>query len=140
MPRLSLSLVLGLFLFLAACDSNPMDPGPSTPASLTGIWVGEVNSGGTLYLIEMTLTDDRTVITGMGTARSPQDTLDFSIQGDYVHPLVSLALIYDRPPPGTLAGNINEARDLIRGTISGPGYAGVVDMMLRRQQAPIPAL
>ena len=136
MRRFLPAVLLGLLLFATACDSDPAGPGPMPVPSLTGIWVGEVQSDTLLYRIEMNLTDEATVITGTGSARSARDTLDYAIQGDYVHPLVSLALVYDRPPPGTLAGNINEDRDVIRGTISGPGYAGAVEMTLRRQNAP----
>lgn len=135
MRRFLPAALLGLLLFATACDSDPMEPDPPMSFSLTGIWLGEVQSDTLIYRIEMNLTEDATVITGTGSARSLRDTLNYDIRGDYVHPLVSLALVYDRPPPGTLAGNVNQERDVINGTISGPGFSGVIEMTLRRQNA-----
>ena len=140
MYRSSAPLLLGLLLLLAACDSDSDPVGPPPVPTITGTWAGEVTSAGTPLRVEMDLTEVDSEVGGQGTIDVAQDsTLSYTVQGSHVHPLVSLELTFDRPPLGTLSGSVNDERDRIDGTMSGPGFAGEVELTLRRVQAPTAA-
>ncbi len=137
MPRLAPLLFIGLSLILAACGSDSDPVAPLTPTSINGRWVGEIIAGGETLPVEMELAEVSTEVGGQGTIRTVQDTtLTYTIRGSYVHPFVTLNLLFDQPPLGTLSGNVDEDRDFIDGTMAGPGFAGEVELTLRRAQAP----
>lgn len=138
MLRFSVPLALSLTLLLAACDSGP-DPGPPPASTITGIWVDEIVTNDLTYMVELDLTEMNGEVGGIAEIRSVQDTLSGTVRGTYVHPHVMLNMTFDRPPLGTVSGNVNEARDEIDGTIAWPGYFFDTLLTLQRVQAPIAA-
>ena len=141
MRRLAFLLFLPLCLLLAACDSSdPEDDPPETP-SIDGTWAGTVTSNNVTWQVEMTITDDATFVTGMGTISSPDTTMLYDVSGgSYVHPLISLTLIFGQPPPGRLSGSVSADRETITGTMDGPGFAGPAALTMRQIQAARPAM
>ncbi len=126
-------LILGLPL-LAACDSSGSAV-EVMQTSISGTWVGEVTSSGVAMPVSIELTEAATFVTGSGSVTVRGDARGFSVSdpGSYLHPLLSLSLIFDNPPPGTLAGNVSEDRMVIRATMTGPGFSGIADLELRRE-------
>lgn len=134
MCRRLLPLLL-LALGVAACDSSPNEPPPPIP-SIDGSWAGFLVSAGDTLAVTMTLVEEGGFVNGAGTAERPADVLGFDVEGIYAHPNLSLSLIFDRPPLGSLSGVVSAGRDRITGTLSGPNIAGPVELDL----APRPAL
>ena len=135
MRRRLFVLTFGLFLFVVGCDSSDPDPGPIEGDSITGTWQGEVPSMNVMGVIDtfrvvMNITEDRTNVTGDGTVTGPQGALAFEVivGGSYLHPLLSLDLLFAVPPLGELNGNVAADRRSIRGTMNGPGFAGIAEL------------
>ncbi len=140
MHRLFPSLILGLLVLLAACDSDSNPMGPPAAPNVTGTWVGEVIAGGVPLQVEMDLVEEDTEVGGTGTIDVAQDsTLSYMVSGSHVQRIVSLNLFFTRPPLGRLSGDLIPDRDVIDGTMSGPGFMGDVELTLRRVQTPIVA-
>ena len=127
-------------LILAACDnSNPVEIEPPPP-SITGDWIGTVEVQEEELAVSLTLVESQTFITdGSGTV----DTLRFEVNdGSYVHPLISLTLLFPDVgaggnPVGTLSATVSEERDEIRGSMGGPRFGGgPVTLLLQRRAAP----
>ena len=121
-------------LVLSACDSNGDEP---TRIGLSGRWIGDlVNTQdmSQIFPVDMTLTDDTNNIVGTGTVVLPNETLAFSVtRGQFSGGFVNLELVFDRPPQGSLSGNVTGDDDTITGTMSGPNLVnGEVELMLRR--------
>ncbi|MDX1531459.1 MAG: hypothetical protein R3362_08025 [Rhodothermales bacterium] len=141
---LVLALLTLPLLTLAACDSG--DP-EEERVGISGFWVGELvyNPPGEgepdrTFPIQLTLRDDVNTVTGSGVVELPGERLDFTVTSglfDSRLRTVSLALQFDRPPQGTLSGNVSPERDFIDGTFGGPGIAnGEVELSLNLQRAP----
>ncbi len=104
---------------------------------MTGTWQGEVTSTNVMgvvdtFLVNMTLTEALTNVTGSGTVTGPAGVLAFDVVegGSYLHPLLSIDMLYDRPPLGELNGNVAEDRQSIRGTMTGPGFSGIAELQI----------
>lgn len=138
MRRLAVFLLpFSLFLLFIGCDSSDPDPGPIAVDSITGTWRGEVPSTNVMgvvdtFLVEININEDRTNVTGDGTVTGPQGVLAFNIiaGSSYLHPIINLDLLFGGPPLGELNGNVAEDRRSIRGTMSGPGFAGIAELQI----------
>ena len=137
MRRLFFLLPFTVFLLLIGCDSSDPDPGPFMGDSITGTWRGEVPSRNVMgevdtFLVEMTITEELTNVSGNGTVTGPQGAISFNVVAgsSYLHPLLSLDLLFTQPPLGELNGNVAEDRMSIRGTMSGPGFAGTAELQI----------
>lgn len=126
-PLRFLTLALAAALTLTACDSG--DP-EEQRVGISGSWAGDLISidttgtqPDTLRLpIEMTLDDDRSRVVGSGSVQTPTETLLFDVtSGLFAPPNLTLALRFDRPPQGTISGNVSPERDAIDASVSGPG-------------------
>ena len=133
MRRLLFLLPLTLFLLLIGCDSS--DPRPISANSITGTWQGKVPSMNVMgevdtFLVDMTLNETQTNVTGNGTVTGPLGAISFNVVAgsSYLHPLINLDLLFTQPPLGELNGNVSADRSSIRGTMSGPGFAGIADL------------
>ena len=123
---------LFILLSLAACDSSDPDDGMRGPPALTGQWRGVVTSSDTVAVpVEMEIVQDGTVLTGSGSLESPTGMFAFEIDpgSGYFHPTVNMFLLYGNaiPPLGTLNGIVSEDREMIRGTMDGPGFSGLAE-------------
>lgn len=139
-------LALLLTLGLTACgSSDAMEEPPPTPDSITGNWTGELvstdlNGNETTFQIAITLNEQQTQVGGSGTVTGPNSTEPFTVvmeESSYLHPLLSLVLLYNGPPLGNLSGLVSEDRQEIRGTMSGPGFSGIAELkiVLTRKRA-----
>ena len=119
------------FVFLTGCDSNKTN----SPPTISGTWVGTVNSSGSDFSVSLTIDELQTVVTGGGTVSSPTEQQTFVIeQGSYLHPLLSISNRFEVAPfIGSLSVNVNDDRDEMRGTMAGPGFGGVAELTLSRQ-------
>ena len=131
MSRLLLSAAV--VLLVVGCDS--MDPGPISNESISGVWRGEVPSTNVMgiidtFRVELRLAEEATNVSGTGSVTGPGGAHACTIlQGSsYLHPLVSLNLLFDQPPLGQLSGNVAQDRASIRGTMTGPGFSGVAEL------------
>lgn len=128
--------VLVTFISAAGCDAG--DPGEEMihGESITGTWRGTVPSRNVTgridtFRVELHMTEDRTHVNGQGTVTGPSGAVSFSIAGgSYLHPLLSLQLLYTTPPLGDLKGNVANDRLRFRGTMSGPGFSGTADLQV----------
>ena len=137
MRRLAFLLPFGLFLLFIGCDSSDPDPGPIGMNSVTGTWQGEVTSMNVMgevdtFLVNMTLSEAQTNVTGSGTVTGPAGELAFDVVegGSYLHPFLNIDMLFDRPPLGQLRGNVAEDRQSIRGTMTGPGFSGIAELQI----------
>ena len=139
MRRLTFLLPFTLFLLFIGCDSSDPDPGPITADSITGTWRGEVPSMNVMgevdtFLVEMDLNQEQTNITGSGSVTGPDGAASFNvIEGSsYLHPLLNLDLLFPNAstPLGELNGNVAADRMSIRGTMNGPGFAGIAELQI----------
>ncbi len=127
-PRPAPLLLLSLLLLLAACDySGSNDP----PPSISGTWTGEITSQGVVFTFELIFNESNTFVSGSGTVTSPQETAGFSLDGSYLHPALSLRLIFPDRPPGSFNATVADDRKGIQGAISGPGFSGIIDLTKR---------
>lgn len=128
--------VLVTCVSVASCDAG--DPGEEMNhgESITGIWRGTVPSRNVTgridtFRVELHMTEDQTRVSGQGTVTGPAGSVSFSVaDGSYLHPLLSLQLLYTTPPLGDLKGNVANDRLRFRGTMSGPGFSGTADLQL----------
>ena len=125
--------MLATLVFVTACSDNPVD-GDDERVTVNGSWTGEVVNGDQAYPVSVTIQqNDQGQLAGSGTVEVAGEDRTFTItSGDYFHPLLTATLIFDRPPLGKLDGTVNVDRDVIEGTLSGPGFAGPVELTLRR--------
>lgn len=123
-----------LLLTLAACSDSPTGPDPPDVPTITGDWEGIVISGSDTLAAAVTFNEAGGLVDGSGTIQRPGESLAFILEGTYAHPLLSLQMVFDRPPPGTLSGTVSADRDRITGTLSAPtNISGTVDLMLQLQ-------
>lgn len=129
-------------LVLTACDSSE-DPEPiPTVPSMTGSWAGIVVSSGVERRVQLQLNEVQRQLTGAGTVETPQGISEFTLDptSSHLHPLVNIFLVFATPPPGSISGNLSDDGNTIRGTMSGPGVSGVVDLTLQRVALEEPQL
>jgi len=141
--RRSAFLLLGLFVLFTGCDSS--DPGePMGVNSITGTWRGELISVNAMgqeqtFNIHLNLNESRTNVGGDGTVTGPSATVSFVIEegSSYVHPFLSIDMIYEGSFPGGLNGNVSEDRRTIQATMSGLGFSGSTELQIvLTQMAP----
>ncbi len=142
MRRFALPLLLSLLLtgLFVACDSS--EPGePIMGDSINGFWQGEIYSQNRLgeqdtFRIEMNIAESMTMVSGAGMVTSPPgvtpaESSFIVLEGSsYLHPFLSLDLIYEGSFPGGLDGNVSTDRREIRATMTGPGFSGLADLQI----------
>lgn len=130
--RWRLAAVVVLPIFLMACGDDPVGPGEED--TIIGSWEGTVSSAGEEVPVSIAFRyNAANRLVGEGEVEVGGVVSAFEIvDGDYFHPLVTATLIFDRPPPGQLSGNVSAARDVITGTLNGPGFGGEVELRLER--------
>jgi len=134
-----------LVLLSVGCDSGGPALDPMND-SITGVWRGTVPSRNVqgivdTFRVEMQIRQEQFDLSGTGTITGPAGGQPFTIVegSSYLHPILSIQLLYDRPPLGDLKGNVAEDRMHIRGTMSGPGFSGVAELEIEMQRvAPLP--
>ena len=122
MRRLALPLLLSLFLtgLLLGCDSSEPE-GPIGVDSITGTWRGEIYSQNQMaeqdtFLVEMNINESMTMVSGTGMVTgppgaTPPESSFIVVEGSsYLHPFLSLKLIYEGSFPGGLNGNLSDDR------------------------------
>ena len=142
MRRLALPLLLSLFLtgLLVGCDSSEPEELIGVD-SITGTWRGEIYSQNRMgeedtFLVEMNINESMTMVseTGMVTGppgATPPESSFIVVEGSsYVHPFLSLDLVYEGSFPGGLDGNVSNDRREIRATMAGPGFSGLADLQI----------
>ncbi len=149
-PSLLLALLLALTLSACSGDSS-MDDDPinDVPTRLTGTWTGTViatqigDDAPEEQPVSITVVQgievngqlrlDRVEGTGSITTQA-RGELTFEIEGQYLHPTLSLGLLFPVTPPiGTISGSVSEDRRTILATMAGPDIGGSVTFMLERQ-------
>ncbi len=117
---------------LTACDSS--NPDDEEVPSLTGTWVGTMELAADTLAFRFVLTEGTGIplggksLSGTGNITSTAESVDFPVTGSYTHPLISLTFAFSDRPIGTLSGNVNEARDRITATVTGPGIGGLIEL------------
>lgn len=120
-PRLLAGLLV--LIVVAASGCGMFGSSDDTPESITGFWSGEVSVEDTAYTVEIDLQQEGpTVVTGTGTVRNGDDTMDFRVENAaYNHPSLSFQLNYDEQRPANFVkGTVDEAREQIDGRLTGP--------------------
>lgn len=144
MTRTAFLLPLAFLFFLTACDSSGSNEPMVRENSIDGNWVGEVTSqdlnGMPLsFAVDMTIAEDRSNVTGSGTVTGPDGAKAFTLvegSSSYLHPIINFDLLFDGPPLGELNGAITEDLKQIRGTMSGPGFAGIAELEIVLSKRP----
>ena len=144
MSRFVRLLPLAFLLFLTACDSSGANEPEVKENSIDGNWVGEIvsqdiNGMPVTFTVDMTIVEDRSNVTGGGTVTGPDDAKAFTLvegSSSYLHPIINFDLLFDGPPLGELNGTITEDLKQIRGTMSGPGFAGIAELEIVLSKRP----
>jgi len=122
-----------VLLLGGGCDLSNDNEAPKT---LTGAWQGPVSTQDSSYTLTLSLQQSRgeSAVTGTGQLATETTTWNFSVEGTFARPSLSLTLQYESARPSQFDGDVDEDLTTIEAEIFGgpPSFDGA-SVSLERQ-------